>query len=180
MKLASRLACCLLVACFSGKGVTAFVASSSDTCAAWSSKPPLLSTMRLSSSYFGWFSGSAADDNKSVDDKLKAGGKLGGVVSMMKNMEDLQTTQRYGKITAALMNELESTTVEGASPDNKVKVVFNCQQKPTAISIDEAYFEGSDVADLKSAVLAAMEEAYEKSVEKMDDKMKSFYKDVGL
>lgn len=99
---------------------------------------------------------------------------------MVKNMESLQTAQKYGKLTAALVNELEVTPVEGQSPDGKVKVIVNCQQRPLSVSIDEGYFEASDVSDVKQAILAAMEDAYEKSIERTDLRMKSFYKEIGI
>jgi DNA-binding protein YbaB len=141
--------------------------------------PPALSSATGLSVNFGWFSGNN-DNADVVDEKLKDSGKLGGVASMVKNMESLQTAQKYGKLTAALVNELEVTPVEGQSPDGKVKVIVNCQQRPLSVSIDEGYFEASDVSDVKQAILAAMEDAYEKSIERTDLRMKSFYKEIGI
>ena len=140
------------------------------------------STTRLSVN-FGWFTGSSdTEQNKAVmDERFRAdSGRLGGVASMMTSIENLQTSQRYGKLTASLVNELAATTVEGVSPDGKVKVTLNAQQRPVGLVIDEAFFESSEVTDVKQSVLAAMEEAYDRSVERMDERMKSFYKEVGL
>ncbi|GKY95122.1 hypothetical protein MPSEU_000476100 [Mayamaea pseudoterrestris] len=130
---------------------------------------------------FGWFSGGDGEQ-AAIDEKIKANASrgLGGVASMMTNIENLQASQKYGKLTAGVVNELSSMAVEGVSPDGKVKVTMSGQQRPVGISIDEAFFEVSDVSDVKQSVMAAMEEAYERSVERMDEKMKSFYKEIGI
>jgi DNA-binding protein YbaB len=70
--------------------------------------------------------------------------------------------------------------VEGTSPDGKVKVIFDCQQRPIKTTIDEAYFEASDFSDVSNAITAAMKDAHAKSIERMDDKMKSFYSELGM
>jgi len=79
-----------------------------------------------------------------------------------------------------MVQELTAMTVEGSSPDGKVKIVFDCQQRPVSTFIDEAYFETSDVSDVSNAVTAAMKDAQTKSIERMDDKMKAFYSELGL
>jgi len=106
---------------------------------------------------------------------------LGGVAGIMDSMENFKTSQQVAKFTHGLVQDLAGVTVEGVAVDGKVKVLFDGQQRPLAVQIDEAYLKsGVDASDLSTALTAAMKDAYQKSSEKMDDKMKSFYVDLGL
>jgi nucleoid-associated protein EbfC len=98
----------------------------------------------------------------------------------MDSMENFKTAQQVGKMTNSLVYELASTTVEGSAVDGKVKVIFDGQQRPVNVQIDEAYLEQVDSSDLSAALTTAMKDAYRKSSERMDEKMKSFYVDLGL
>jgi DNA-binding protein YbaB len=130
-----------------------------------------------------WFSGKNEGD-KGLDDEgamaRDGKGSLGGVAGTMDSMDSFKKAQRVGKRTSALVLELTATTVEGSSQDGKVKVIFDCQQRPIRTFIDEAYFEASDVSEVSDAITAAMKDAHAKSIERMDDKMKSFYSELGL
>jgi DNA-binding YbaB/EbfC family protein len=130
-----------------------------------------------------WFSGKNEGD-KGLDDEgamaRDGKGTLGGVAGTMDSMDSFKKAQRVGKRTSALVQELSATTVEGSSPDGKVKVIFDCQQRPIKTIIDEAYFEASDFSDVSNAITAAMKDAHAKSIERMDDKMKSFYSELGM
>ena len=130
-----------------------------------------------------WFSGKN-EGEKGLDDEgamaRDGKGTLGGVAGTMDSMDSFKKAQRVGKRTSALVLELSATTVEGASPDGKVKVIFDCQQRPIKTIIDEAYFEASDFSDVSNAITAAMKDAHAKSIERMDDKMKSFYSELGM
>ena len=108
----------------------------------------------------------------------KAG--LGGVAGIMDSMENFKTAQQVGKMTNALVQELAATTVEGVAVDGKVKVVFDGQQRPLGVQIDETYLANVEASDLSVALTTAMKDAYRKSAERMDEKMKSFYVDLGL
>ena len=101
---------------------------------------------------------------------------------MVDSMENLKRAQRAAKMTSRLVQDLSSTTVEGTAADGKVKVILDCQQRPVNVKIDEGYVEGmdADVSDLCSALTEAMTDAHSKSLEKMDEKMKSFYAELGL
>lgn len=105
---------------------------------------------------------------------------LGGVSGIMDSLENFKTAQQVGKMTNSLVQELASTTVEGTAVEGKVKVVFDGQQKPMGVEIDDAYLKEVDSFGLSAALTEAMKDAYEKSAEKMDEKMKSFYVDLGL
>jgi DNA-binding YbaB/EbfC family protein len=120
--------------------------------------------------------GSSKDSNN--PGSSKAG--LGGVAGIMDSMENFKTAQQVGKMTNALVQELVSMTIEGQAAEGKVKVYFDGQQRPVNVQIDEGYLESADVADLNTALTAAMKDAYQKSSERMDEKMKSFYVDLGL
>jgi DNA-binding protein YbaB len=130
-----------------------------------------------------WFSGKNEGD-KGLDDEgamaRDGKGTLGGVAGTMDSMDSFKKAQRIGKRTSALVQDLSATTVEGTSPDGKVKVIFDCQQRPIKTTIDEAYFEASDFSDVSNAITAAMKDAHAKSIERMDDKMKSFYSELGM
>jgi DNA-binding YbaB/EbfC family protein len=130
-----------------------------------------------------WFSGKNEGD-KGLDDEgamaRDGKGTLGGVAGTMDSMDSFKKAQRVGKRTSALVQELSQTTVEGSSPDGKVKIIFDCQQRPIKTIIDEAYFEASDISDVSNAITAAMKDAHAKSIERMDDKMKSFYSELGM
>jgi len=131
---------------------------------------------------FGFFSGKSEVDKSSTISPSGGDDPAGGgmVSGMMDSMEGFKKSQRVGKLTNALAQDLSSTSVEGSSPDGKVKVVLDCQQRPLRVDIDDNYFQMADRADISNAVLQAMLSAYSKSIEKMDDKMKNFYNDLGL
>lgn len=134
---------------------------------------------------FGWFSGRQNendDDPNNMESLMGAASSagMGGVASTMDSMENFKRTQRAGKMTRKLVQELASTTVEGSAADGKVKVVLDCQQRPVRVDIDQTYIDEVGVADLCSAITSAMSEAHAKSLRRMDEKMKNFYTELGL
>lgn len=114
--------------------------------------------------------------SSSVDKK----GALGGVAGIMDSMDSFKKSQRIGKMTGALMQELSATTVEGVAENGKIKVFYDCQQRPVSTFIDEAFFDATDASDVAIAITTAMKDAHFKSTEKMEEKMKSFFNDIGL
>ncbi|CAB9524903.1 Nucleoid-associated protein [Seminavis robusta] len=124
-----------------------------------------------------WGSGNKNSMDKNKDDN-KSG--LGGVAGIMDSMENFKTAQQVGKMTNSLVQDLASTTIEGVAVEGKVKVYVDGQQRPLNVQIDEGYLAGVDSSDLSAALAVAMKDAYRKSSERMDDKMKSFYVDLGL
>lgn len=137
----------------------------------------------------GWFSGGKGNNNDSTEseggkDSLKnsesSGSAITGVTGMVDSMENFKRAQRAGKMTRKLVQELSSTTVEGTAADGKVKVIVDCQQRPVNVIIDESYVTSSDVADLCASLVLAMNDAHAKSMDRMDEKMKSFYSELGL
>ena len=123
----------------------------------------------------GWFGRNRKKRHQDND-----GESLGGVASIVDSMGDLKTAQRVGQLTDALVKELSSTMVEGSAMEGKVKVTFDCQQKPVGMTIDEGFLSEVDATTLSNAVTTAMQDAHSKSIERMDEKMKSLYAELGL
>jgi len=124
--------------------------------------------------------GKGGKPTKSAPTNSSSKSGLGGVAGIMDSMENFKTAQQVGKMTNSLVQDLQKDMFEGVAVDGKVKVVFDGQQRPIEVQIDDAYLKGVEAADLSSALTAAMKDAYHKSSEKMDEKMKSFYVDLGL
>jgi DNA-binding protein YbaB len=137
----------------------------------------------------GWFTGRNEDNHRdgNIDtngDVSESGASrtavMGGVASTMDSMENVKRTQRAGKVTRKLVQDLASTTVEGIAADGKVKVILDCQQRPMSVDIDEGYLEKVLVGDLCVALTSAMSDAHAKSIERMDEKMKGLYSELGM
>ena len=99
---------------------------------------------------------------------------------MMDSMEQLRKTQEVGKLTAAILEELDRLLIEGSAADGKVKVMVDGQRRPMGVEIDESFLASADTDDVQTAITKAMKEAYEKAGEKMDEKMKVLYAELGL
>jgi DNA-binding protein YbaB len=106
----------------------------------------------------------------------------GGVVAIMDSMDQLKRSQRIGKMTAALVQELKAITVEGSSDNGKIKVILDGQQNPISTYIDENYYKDRNVdsRELTAAFTTAMKDARIKSIEKMNEKMKNVYNELGF
>lgn len=140
------------------------------------------SPSRLYLNIGGWFGGRDSSRKKQRHQENDAE-NLGGVASIVDSMGDLKTAQRVGQLTDALVKELSTTVVEGSAMDGKVKVTFDCQQKPVGVTIEESLMTeggGMDATALSNAVATAMQDAHTKSIERMDEKMKSLYAELGL
>ena len=105
---------------------------------------------------------------------------IGGVAQVMDSMEQLRKVQDVGKATANIMEELERMSIEGSAADGKVKVIFDGQRRPKGVEIDDSFLATADTDDVQSAITKAMKDAYTKSGEKMDDKLKALYAELGL
>jgi nucleoid-associated protein EbfC len=114
-------------------------------------------------------------------DNNKNNSPKGDVVTIMDSMDQLKRAQRVGKITASLVQELKSITVEGSSENGKVKVTLDGQQNPISTYVDENYYrEKVDVNEFTNALTTAMKDAQMKSMEKMNEKMKNVYNELGF
>lgn len=117
---------------------------------------------------------------KGDGDKENTGEGLGGVAQIMDSMDGFKKSQQVGMLTSNLVQDLGSTIVEGSAAEGKVKVFVDGQQRPKRVHIDETYGNAVDVDDLSAALVAAMQDAYAKSREKMEEKMKDLYAELGL
>jgi DNA-binding YbaB/EbfC family protein len=98
----------------------------------------------------------------------------------MDSMEQLRKTQDVGKLTASILEELDGLSFQGSAADGKVRVIFDGQRRPKGVEIDDTFLASADADDLQVAITTAMKEAYEKSGEKMEEKMKALYVELGL
>jgi DNA-binding YbaB/EbfC family protein len=128
-----------------------------------------------------WF-GKDGDKQKTPEKKKsdRKGEGLGGVAQVMDNMEAFKKSQQVGTLTANLVQELSTMNVEGNAADNKIRIFFDGQQRPKRVQIDESYLRTVHVDDLNAALAIAMQDAYQKSREKMQEKLKDLYEELGL
>lgn len=124
---------------------------------------------------FPWFGGSNEKDDETDEN-------LGKVASVMDSMNKYSATQTIAKRTQGVLQDLSNTLIEGSSVDGKVKITYNAQQKPIGVQVDAEYIQslkdGEDGAEeLSVAIQHAMEEAHERSNNKVQEKMSSLYKD---
>lgn len=144
---------------------------------------PATGRRQSSLSVLGFFQGK---DELGKDDTADEAvvGSLSGVSDVMDAMNRFKTSQRVTERTSVVIQELAGITVEGTSADGKVKVMYNGQQRPIGVQIDEAYFQSlgrkSGARELNVALTEAMKQAHEKSAAKMEDKLKSLYSDLGF
>jgi DNA-binding YbaB/EbfC family protein len=127
-----------------------------------------------------WFGG---DSNKSKQNEKDQGGqkesksKMGTTATTMDNFKQ---SQELGKKTGALLTELSAATVEGTAAKGKIKVILDGEQRPKLVEIDEEYFDGVAVEDFTEALTSAMQDAYLKSTNLMEEKMIGLYTELGL
>ena len=88
-----------------------------------------------------------------------------GLGDMMKQVQKMQAKMEEDQ------KELENKRVEGTSGGGMVKVVANGKQEILEIKIDPEVVNKEDVEMLEDLVLAAVNQAREKSVEIQNDEM---------
>ena len=88
-----------------------------------------------------------------------------GFGDMMKQIQKMQVKMEE------VQKELENKRVEGTSGGGMVKVVANGKQEILEIKIDPEVVNKEDVEMLEDLVLAAVNQAREKSVEVQNDEM---------
>ena len=141
------------------------------------------SRRRTSLSVLGFFQGKDEQGKDDSTDEMEVG-SLSGISEVMNSMNRFKTSQRVSERTNVVIQELAGVTVEGTSADGKVKVMFNGQQRPVGVQIDEAYFQAlgrkSGARELSVAINEAMKQAHEKSAAKMEEKLKALYSDLGF
>jgi len=88
-----------------------------------------------------------------------------GFGDMMKQIQKMQVKMEE------VQKELENKRVEGTSGGGMVKVIANGKQEILEIKIDPEVVNKEDVEMLEDLVLAAVNQAREKSVEVQNDEM---------
>ncbi|KAG7369453.1 YbaB/EbfC DNA-binding family protein [Nitzschia inconspicua] len=151
---------------------------------------------------FFWFGGDDGDNddpNNDTDNELNdtlttnnAATIASNLVSISNVMDaklgSFKSSQRVGDKTGAALADLSNTLVEGSSDNGKIKVTVTGQQQFVGIQIDESYF--SELAqrpsskdalqELSLQLTSAMKGAHSKSEQKLQDKLKSLYQDLGF
>ena len=126
----------------------------------------------------GLFRGSKSGNTNAsgADDR----GDLTGVSSTIEAIENVESNQKVSRLLSSLLQDLQSSTVEGSSQDGKVKITFDCQQKPVRVTIDENFHNEVDASTMGAAVTEALIDGHKKSTEKMNDKMKGLNSELGI
>lgn len=143
-----------------------------------------MSATTTSLSVFGWFQSKDDEkvDSESLNEAVTA--NLSGVAGIMNSMSNFKTSQRVSDRTNTVLQDLANTIVEGTAADGKVKVTFNGQQRPMGVQIDDGYFQSlgrkTGAGELNKALTEAMREAHTKSSQKMEEKLKALYSDLGF
>ena len=89
----------------------------------------------------------------------------GGLGDMMKQMQKMQAKMEE------MQAELEKTEVEGSAGGGMVKVVCNGKSDVVSITIDPEVVDPEDVEMLQDLILAAANDALNKSREVMESEM---------
>jgi DNA-binding YbaB/EbfC family protein len=91
----------------------------------------------------------------------------GGLGGMMKQVQQMQAKM------AEMQTQLESTEVEGSAGGGMVKVVVNGKNEIRSITIDKEVVNPDDVEMLQDLIVAALNQAREKSQEQQQQQMSS-------
>lgn len=100
------------------------------------------------------------------------------------NFSELLKTAKEAQARAAVeaqkaQEELSSVIFEGYDTEETVKVVLSGNQEPRAVELtQDALQEGTEV--LSSRLVEAMQDAHQKSVLGMKDRMKQLYEELGF
>jgi DNA-binding YbaB/EbfC family protein len=91
----------------------------------------------------------------------------------MMNKKMIKQAQQLQKNMMKMQEELESATVESSAGGGAVKVVVSGKMKLESITIDPEAVSPDDVEMLQDLVLAAVNDAIEKSQEMANSRMSS-------
>jgi len=106
--------------------------------------------------------------------------KEGSIGETAYMIESFKKAQFVGKRTEIICQDLAKLKCEGSSENGKVKVIFDGQQNPIGVIIDDSFLLNVSNVDLSSAITEAMQDAHSKSRQVMKDKMQYLYSDLGL
>lgn len=147
---------------------------------------------------FLWFGGNDDDDDADKEREQQLGNNNATVIAanlaaisqvMDTKLGSFKASQRVGDRTGAMLADLAATLVEeGGGTGNKVRVSLTGQQVPVRVQIDEQYLQDlvqtlppkEAAEELSSSVTAALKAAHAKSGQKLQDKLKSLYQELGF
>lgn len=96
---------------------------------------------------------------------MKGMGNMGNMGNMMKQAQKLQAKM------LKLQEELAEKTIEGSAGGGMVKAVANGKQQLISVHIEKEVVDPEDVDMLQDLVLAAVNDALQKSQEMVGDEM---------
>ncbi len=102
---------------------------------------------------------------------------MGGMGNMMNQFKQ---AQEIAKKTQAMQAELDKLLIDGTAADGKVVVTLTGNQKPSKVSLDDAYLAGASGEQVGMDVAEAMKEAHQKSMSQQMEKMAELYQELGM
>ncbi len=96
---------------------------------------------------------------------MKGMGNMGNMGNMMKQAQKLQAKM------LKLQEELAEKTIEGSAGGGMVKAVANGKQQLISVHIEKEVVDPEDIDMLQDLVLAAVNDALQKSQEMVGDEM---------
>jgi nucleoid-associated protein EbfC len=107
------------------------------------------------------------------------GGGFPGLGKMKELAEAFKKAQQVQEDAKKLQEELEQMEIPGECAGGSVKVVLSGNQEPRSVTISaDAASKGAD--ELSKLVLAAMNDAYDKSTEVMRERMEALTQGLNI
>ena len=88
--------------------------------------------------------------------------------------------QEVAKKTAQMQEELGKASVTGEAASGAVQCTMNGQQKPLSVVFGDGYLEAAAPETVSSDVMAAIDQAHEKSLKIMQEQMSALYAELGV
>jgi len=104
-------------------------------------------------------------------DGIKGAGPLNGLLNSF--------YEKMQKATETMKEDLESAEYEGFSSDETVRVVLNGAQQPKLVDVTQAAVD-QGAEKLEELVVEASKDAYRVSKQGQEERMKKYFKDMGL
>eukprot|EP00466_Bigelowiella_natans_P015359 jgi/Bigna1/138908/aug1.47_g13616 len=87
--------------------------------------------------------------------------------------------EKMQKATETMKKDLESAEYEGFSTDETVRVIVNGAQQPKLVDVTQAAVD-QGAEKLEQLVVEASKDAYRVSKQGQEERMKKYFKDMGL
>ena len=96
---------------------------------------------------------------------------------MFDKMKELYQLQKKAR---AIQKELRDTEIEATALDEKIKIIFNGEQKIQSLEIDESLFNSQNKRNLEQGLLDAIREGIARSQQIAAEKMKDVAGDLNI